>query len=163
MLRRRGVAPRFVPPVSIVLAARPESYVAGLVAFREGRLAEWVTSFAGAAAAAAVASIELADQVAALRREWTERAGGPRADSAAAKLIALLPALPVLSAPTARGAIATSQQMTLAGLKELEKAGVVRQISEGTYDRQFAATELFDLVAAYEAGVAERSRTAGRR
>ena len=37
VLRRRGVAARFVPPVSIVLAARPAAYVEGLVAFREGR------------------------------------------------------------------------------------------------------------------------------
>jgi Fic family protein len=157
VLRRRGVAPRFVPPVSIVLAARPESYVAGLVAFRDGHLADWVTSFSEAARAAAATSAELAEQVAALQREWIERAGWPRVDSAAAKLIALLPALPVLSAPTARGAIATSQQMTLAGLKALGEAGVVRQISEGTYDRQFAAMELFELVAAYEAKVAGRS------
>ena len=157
VLRRRGLAPRFVPPISIVLAARPTSYVAGLVAFREGRLAEWVAFFAAAAAAAAAASVELADEVAALQRDWTARAGRPRADSAAAKLIALLPALPVLSAPTARGAIATSQQMTLAALKVLETAGVVRQISAGTYDRQFAATGLFDLIADYEATLAGRS------
>jgi Fic family protein len=156
VLRRRGVAPRFVPPVSIVLAARPERYVEGLVSFREGALADWLTYFAEATHAAAAASVELADEVAALQRTWTERAGRPRADSAAAKLIAILPAMPVLSAPTARGAIATSQQMTLAGLKSLEQAGVVRQISEGTYDRQFAATELFDLVTAYEVGVVGR-------
>jgi hypothetical protein len=46
--------------------------------------------------------------------------------------------------------------MTLAALKTLEQAGVVRQISPGIYDRQFAATELFDLVTAYEANVMER-------
>lgn len=150
VLRRRGVAPSFVPPISIVLAARPESYVDGLVSFREGRIGEWIASFSEAARAAAVASDKLAGQVASLQQEWTERAGRPRADSAAARLIALLPALPVLSAPTARGAIGRSQQMTLAGLKELAAGGVVRQISEGTYDRQFAATELFELVAAHE-------------
>ena len=96
VLRRRGVAARFVPPVSIVLAARPTAYVEGLTAFREGRVAEWIGSFSEAAGRAAAASIELADQVAALQGEWRERAGRPRAGSAASKLIALLPALPVL-------------------------------------------------------------------
>ena len=153
ILRRRGVAAHFVPPVSIVLAARPDSYVAGLEAFRDGRVAEWISSFAGAARDAAAASVTLAEDDAALQRAWVERAGRPRAGSAAARLIALLPALPVLSAPTARGAIGTSQQMTLAGLKALADAGIVRQISQGTYDRQFAATELFDLLAAYEARI----------
>ena len=98
VLRRRGVASRFVPPVSIVLAAQPAAYVDGLTAFREGRLADWVGSFASAAARAATVSIELADRVAELQAEWRERAGRPREGSAAARLIALLPALPVLSA-----------------------------------------------------------------
>ncbi len=160
VLRRRGVAARFVPPVSIVLAARPTAYVEGLVAFREGRAGEWIASFAGAASRAALMSIQLADEVVALQGEWRGRAGRPRAGSAASKLIALLPALPVLSAPTARAAIGVSQQQTLAALKALAEAGVIRQLSAGTYDRQYAATELFDLLAAYEEGVVGAARGA---
>ena len=158
ILRRRGAATRFVPPVSIVLAARPAAYVDGLTAFREGRVGAWVASFSGAAERAATVSTELADQVASLQASWRERAGHPRSGSAAARLIALLPALPVLSAPTARGAIAVSQQQTLAALKALAAAGVLRQISPGTYDRQYAATELFDLLTAYEERVVGRAR-----
>jgi hypothetical protein len=160
VLRRRGAADRFVPPVSIVLAARPAAYVEGLVAFREGRVGDWIASFASAASRAAAASIELADQVASLQAEWRERAGRPRAGSAASKLIALLPALPVLSAPTARAAIGVSQQQTLAALKALAEAGVIRQLSAGTYDRQYAATELFDLLTAYEEGIVGPARSA---
>ena len=78
------------------------------------------------------------------------------AGSAAARLIALLPVLPVLSAPTARVAIGVSQQQTLAALKDLACSGVLRQISQGTYDRQYAAPELFDLLAAYEARIVGR-------
>jgi hypothetical protein len=59
-----------------------------------------------------------------------------------------------VSAPTIRAAIGASQQQTLQGLKSLEASGVLRQISEGTYDRQFAAPELFDLVTAYEERIA---------
>jgi hypothetical protein len=43
-------------------------------------------------------------------------------------------------------------------IKSLAEAGVVRQISEGTHDRQFAAPELFDLVTAYEERIAGRPR-----
>jgi Fic family protein len=156
ILRRAGVAPRLVPPVSIVMAARPTSYVAGLVDFREGRIADWVGSFANACRLAADHAAALADAVAALQRDWFLRAGRPRAESAAARLIALLPAQPVASAPTIRVALRTSQQRALAGLKALAEAGVVRQISEGTYDRQFAATELLDLVTEYEDRIAGR-------
>lgn len=97
--------------------------------------------------------------MAALQAAWRERAGSPRAGSAASKLIALLPALPVLSAPTARTAIGVSQQQTLAALKALAKAGVVRQLSAGRYARQYAATELFDLLATYEQGIAGLARS----
>jgi Fic family protein len=158
VLRRREVAPRFVPPVSIVLAARPSAYVDGLIGFREGRIADWIASFAAATGLAARASVELAEKVAGLQDEWLERAGRPRAGSAASRLITLLPALPVVSAPTARVAIDVSQQQTLAGLKALAAAGVIRQISAGTYDRQYAATELFALVSAYEEQVAQPTR-----
>lgn len=157
VLRRAGVAPRFVPPVSIVLAARPSSYVRGLVAFREGRIGEWVASFSDACAIAAAHASDLADEIAALQGDWARRAGRPRAGSAAARLIALLPAQPIMSAPTVRAVIGTSQQRALAGLKALADTGVVRQISQGSYDRQFAATELFDLVATYEARMAGRA------
>lgn len=153
VLRRRGVAPRFVPPVSIVLAARPTAYVLGLEGYRQGLVAEWISSFAGATRLAAAASVELADQVAVLQSSWRARAGRPRSGSAASKLIRLLPALPVLSAPTARAAIGVSQQRTLVALKGLAEAGVIRQISAGTYDRQYAAVELFDLVSAFESRI----------
>ena len=162
ILRRRGVASAFVPPVSIVLAARPDAYVGGLIAFREGRVADWISSFSAAARIAAGASADLADRIGALQASWTQRAGRPRSGSAAGKLISLLPAMPVLSAPTARIAIATSQQRTLSALKALTDAGVLRQISGGTYDCQFAATELFNLVTAFEADVIGRGNPARR-
>lgn len=91
VLRRRGVAPRFVPSASIAPAMRPGAYVDGLVAFRDGRLTDWVGSFAGATHDAAAAALELADQVTSLQAQWVARAGRPRAGSAAARLIALLP------------------------------------------------------------------------
>lgn len=154
VLRRRGVAPRFVPPISIVLAARANQYIAGLVGFRDGRIAEWCASFAGACERAARLSAELADNVRALEAEWHERAGRPRRDSAAARIIAALPAQPITSAAMIRAAIGASHQRALDGLKALADAGVLRQITEGGYDRQYAADELFALVEAYEERIA---------
>src|SRR5256885_17113261 len=59
VLRRRDLAPRYVPPVSLVLAADAESYIAGLTAFREERAAAWILLFARAIAQAAVKASEL--------------------------------------------------------------------------------------------------------
>jgi Fic family protein len=150
VLRRRGIAPSFVPPVSIVLAARANQYIAGLVDFREGRISEWCASFAGACERASRLSTELAEAIARLEADWYERAGRPRRDSAAARIIAALPAQPITSAATIRVAIGASHQRTLDGLKALAEAGVVRQITKGGYDRRYAADELFALIEAYE-------------
>lgn len=154
ILRRRGIAPRFVPPVSVALASRPDTYVAGLVDFREGRVAEWCASFAGACERAASLSTELADAIAKLQADWYERTGRPRRDSAAARIITTLPAQPIASAATIRAAIGSSHQRALDGLKTLAEAGVVRQITEGGYDRQYAADELFSLLETYEERIA---------
>jgi len=154
ILRRRGIAPAFVPPISIVLAARTNLYNDGLVGFREGRIDTWCASFAEACGRAAAVSIELAGQVAQLEADWYERAGRPRRDSAAARIIPMLPAQPITSAATMRAAIGARHQRALEGLKFLADGGVLRQISEGDYDRQYAADELFDLIEAYEQRVA---------
>jgi hypothetical protein len=89
-----------------------------------------------------------------LETDRYERAGRPRRDSAAARIIAPLPAQPITSVATIRAAIGASHQRALDGLKALAEAGVVRQISEGGYDRQYAADELFELIEAYEQRVA---------
>ena len=46
VLRRRQLAQRYVPPVSLVLAADSKRYIEGLTAFREGRVLEWCETFA---------------------------------------------------------------------------------------------------------------------
>ncbi len=162
VLRRRGVARSFVPPVSIVLAARSSAYIDGLVAYRDGRIEAWCASFADACAYAAASSVELAASVATLQAEWFERAGRPRSDSAAARIIGVLPAQPITSAATIRGAIGARHQRALEGLKVLAEAGVLRQVSSGTYDRQYAADELIELIEDYESSVSSgRSQHGG--
>ncbi len=157
VLRRSGVALRFVPPVSIVLAAHPAAYIEGLTGFREGRIEAWCVGFAEACERAARLSLELAGAVAGLQAEWFERAGRPRRDSAAARIIAALPAQPITSTATIRAVTGASYRRALDALKDLEAAGVIRQISEGGYDRQYAADDLFDLVDVYEARIAGRA------
>ncbi|HEY5436026.1 MAG TPA: Fic family protein [Candidatus Limnocylindrales bacterium] len=150
VLRRRGIAPVFVPPISIVLAARANLYVDGLVGFREGRIDAWCASFAEACGRAAALSVELAGNVAKLEADWYERAGRPRRDSAAARIIPVLPGQPIASASTIRAAIGARHQRALEGLKVLADGGVLRQISKGDYGRQYAADELFELIEEYE-------------
>jgi Fic family protein len=150
VLRRRVTSCRFVPPVSIVLAARPSSYIDGLVGYRKGLVAEWCSAFASALERAARLAIELANDVRQLQEEWYERAGRPRRDSAAARIIPVLPAQPITSAAIMRGAINARHQRALEGLKVLEAAGVVRRLSDAPWDQQYVADELFQLLERYE-------------
>jgi Fic family protein len=46
VLRRRELAPRYVPPISLILAARVKQYVGGLILYREGQTNEWTRFFA---------------------------------------------------------------------------------------------------------------------
>lgn len=48
ILRRRGIAPRYVPPVSLALAGDADRYVAGLTSWRNGDEEDWYTVLARA-------------------------------------------------------------------------------------------------------------------
>ncbi|MFN8619568.1 MAG: Fic family protein [Chloroflexota bacterium] len=163
VLRRRGLAPRFVPPVSVVLATNRAAYVAGLTTFRDGQAADWCGSFALACGAAAEESARLGERIATLQAEWVERAGRPRRGSAAERIIAVLPSQPILSVATARAALGGSGESMRLALNDLAAAGVVRQITAGRYARAWAADDLFDLLNAYERGLATPTRTSQER
>ncbi len=154
VLRRRGLAPRFVPPVSLVLAARSNTYIRGLNAFAHGQLADWLDVFARALRAAAQRSAALAGAIATLQESWRERTGRPRRDSSAEALIGALPACPVLTADSAAKLLGRSVQAANEALAALERAGVVKVAGAVRRNRAFESPELLQLVAAFEKDLA---------
>jgi Fic family protein len=151
VLRRRGLAPRFVPPVSVILATNARQYIAGLVDFREGRADDWIGVFAEATKTAIDAAKRLWEQIDALLREFVERAGSPRADSVARKIILGLPAQPVVSAETAASRYDVTPTATRAALNRLQEAGVLMPTRVGRRrDREWISDELFVLLDAFE-------------
>jgi Fic family protein len=151
VLRRRGLAPRFVPPVSVILATNARQYIAGLVDFREGRVDDWIGVFAEATKTAIDAAKRLWEQIDALLREFVERAGSPRADSVARKIILGLPAQPVVSAETAASRYDVTPTATRAALNRLQEAGVLMPTRVGRRrDREWISDELFVLLDAFE-------------
>ena len=54
ILKRRRLAPAYVPPISVVLAAERDRYIAGLTRFRGERVSDWIEQFAAAALRAAM-------------------------------------------------------------------------------------------------------------
>ncbi len=152
ILRRHGLTPHLVPPVSVVLATNARRYITGLVDFREGRIDDWIGVFADAtAAAAAGAATRLRAQIDELLDDLIERAGSPRIDSVARKIIRGLPAQPVVSADTAASQYDVTHTAARSALNRLEKTGIVVPTRVGRRrDREWNSDELFRLLDAFE-------------
>ena len=145
-LSRSGVCRDVVPPISLVLAGRKDVYVDALTAFRTGDEDPWLLLLAESAAHAAHASIDLADQIAALQEKWREMAGRPRSDSAAEQIIQLLPAEPVLNVEMATAKLQRSDEAVRQALNRLEDAGVVQRTTVAKRHRAWESVGVFALL-----------------
>jgi len=155
ILRRRGLTPHFVPPISVILAKRREGYVQGLELYRRDDLPEWTTTFASAAAESAVLALRYRGLVHDLQLRWRERLASysnPREDSASWAIIDVLPARPVVSVPLLTAATGRSRAAVTNAVAELERAGVLIPMSDSKRYRSFEADGLLDLIARLEAG-----------
>lgn len=152
LLRRRGVAPNYVPPISVVLAGDKARYVEGLVAFRDGRENEWLATFAEAAARAAELASSYLVRVQELQESWREQLArlGLRSDAAAWTIIDLLPAHPIISVPVAVEATGKSKPAINQAVAQLTSAGVLVPLSTGKRNRQWEAVGLLDLAVDFE-------------
>lgn len=153
ILRRRRIAPDYVPPISVVLAADKSLYIAGLVAFRESRENDWLETFAVAAARAAQLAADYLVQVQHLQAEWRERLRGivKREDAAAWLLISELPGHPIISTAVGSALTGRSKPRVQQAIDQLVEAEVLLPLSSGKRNRQWEAIGLLDLLADLEA------------
>jgi Fic family protein len=164
ILRRRGAAPALVPPISVVLATNAKRYIAGLTDFREGRLDDWIGAFADAVTAAAAATHTLSADVGELLEELVRRAGSPRADSVARKIVRGLPNHPIVSAESAAERYGVTPTAARAALNRLEATGVLVPVRVGRRrDREWTSDDLFHLLDAFEHALAEADTRPRRR
>ena len=156
ILRRRRVAPEYLPPVSVVLAAAKDRYVEGLTAFRGDGIGAWIEHFAVASARAANLARDYVDAVEALMADWRQRLAGspsaPRKGAAAWAIIDVLPAHPMITAPVAVAATGRAKAAVYQAIEQLQEAGVVVPLSESRRNQVWEATGLLDIIAALEAG-----------
>jgi Fic family protein len=154
ILRRRGIAPRAVPPISLVLATRARDYIAGLTAYRyvgppdapeaADGVDRWVATFA----AATTRAIEDADGFEArlrrLQAVWALRLGTVRAGSATERLLARLPGSPVVTVKLAAHLLDRSPTAAAEAIDRLVGAGILRQANVGRRNRVWEAPEAID-------------------
>lgn len=155
LLRRRGLAPTFVPPISVALARDKDRYIRGLTLFREDRIGEWIGIFAAAAAHASTLAARYVDLVAELQTRWRKQlreTSSPRADAAAWAIIGVLPGYPVVTVPVAVVATSRTKPAVNSAVQELVKAGVLSPASESRRNRAWEAVGLLDLIVQLESG-----------
>jgi Fic family protein len=154
VLRRRRLAPRYVPPISLVLAAHADSYIKGLTAFRDGRPNEWCLFFANTTAIASREAENFARKVAVLQKQWRQAAGVRRRDAAAALLIEKLPEQPVVDVKSTQAVIGGSEERARLALNRLKEAGVLEQVTVGRRNRVWEAVGLYDALNDFERDLA---------
>jgi Fic family protein len=158
VLRRRGMAERALPPVSLVLATQARSYIDGLTAFRyvgsatspraiEG-LNTWVGRFAGACTRSVQEANDFEARVAELERSWRESLGPVRANSAVDLILRLLPGAPILTVDGAATLIGRTFNPANEAIQRLVDAGILRQVNVGRRNRAYEAP---DIIAAFTA------------
>jgi Fic family protein len=158
IFRRRGLAPRYIPPVSIVLGANKDAYIAGLESFRDGEVDGWVLQFSRAVESAAAQARSFSEDVTKLQTKWRGELGKVRSDAAVLPLIELLPKFPVITAAVAEKEIGRSRPVTIEALSRLEAIAALTRHRSQKFGDSWEAKELFSLLEEFERRVGRSSR-----
>lgn len=164
ILRRRGMAPHFLPPISAIFAGGRDRYIAGLTKFRSADVALWVEQFAAATWQATRLAAAYVREVRELQTTWRQslasHAHAPRAGAAAWAIIDVLPAHPMISAPVATAATGRAKAAVYDGIEHLVNAGILQPLSPNRRNRSWEAMGLLPLIAQLEAGAIHTYGTA---
>lgn len=144
ILRRRGVTPHTVLPVASALAADTDHYFSLLAAYRTGDSSPIVTDLALCVETAAREARGTARAFAQYEAAWREQAG-PRAGSAAERILPVLLSLPVFTIEQLVEALSDVPERSIyRGVQALEEARVVDAVTERVRGRAYAAMDVLD-------------------
>lgn len=152
ILHRRGLSPRVVPPVSLILATWVDDYLEGLTATRyvgdpdsvqarEG-VNLWVGRFAAACSRAVRDAMEFEVRAKDIEIEWRSSLGSVRSGSSLDILLRSLVGMPVLTAKTAMTLTKTTHKATNEAVATLVGAGILVPMSKALRNRSFEAPQI---------------------
>ncbi|MGD0050370.1 MAG: Fic family protein [Vulcanimicrobiaceae bacterium] len=158
VLRRRGLAKRTTPPISLTLATQARTYVDALTATRVvgAPLAElpalnrWIAIFAAACQRAVADALDFEQRVEALQAAWRERLGPARPHASARRLLSFLPATPILTVDEAAKLLDRRFWAANQAIARLVDAGILTPTTTARRARRFEAREVLDAFAALE-------------
>jgi Fic family protein len=172
ILRRRGLASTFVPPVSLVLATWSDDYISGLTAFRHVHPADsperstaahtWLRTFAAATLRACIDAQTYATRIDNLVDQWRTSVGTVRKGSALDLLLDVLPGIPLMTVDSAAGLIERSDVAAGGAINRLIAAGILTQRNVGKQRyRIFEAPAVLDLFTSLERALASPAGNTG--
>ncbi|MDZ4178326.1 MAG: Fic family protein [Coriobacteriia bacterium] len=154
VMRRRGLALRVQPPISLVLATISEGYIEALGAYRyegdsgsaeavEG-VNRWIALFAGACVRAVADAEGFEDRMREIESEWRTRLGSVRRGSSVDLLLKLLPGAPVITVTGASAVLGRTFAAVNNAVDALVNAGILRQVNVGRRNRAFESVEVIE-------------------
>jgi len=161
VLRRRGLTRSVTVPAAAAMLADVDTYFDHLLGYREGDADSMVAYLARAAIGAAEAAEESAGHLAALRPEWME-AVKPRKNSAAHKMIEGLLRSPILDIERALALTGAAKGRTYEALDRLSEAKVLAEISHGSRNRIWVASDVMTEMRELEERIGVRTKPSKR-
>nr|MDK8533026.1 Fic family protein [Gleimia europaea] len=166
VLARRGLTPKRVLPVSLVLATLSHEYVRALTEYRyvgdvnssEAHRAreQWIKFFARSVSTAVQQALELNEELSRLRLEWTEKieeyrsqqgkTKKLRADSATMRILNRLPGTPILTIKTTQDIHGLKPTPARSALEDLRQADVLVRQSINAASKAYVAQDVLDLI-----------------
>ncbi|MCL2528805.1 MAG: Fic family protein [Coriobacteriia bacterium] len=160
ILRKRGLLKTFVPPISLILAAYPKSYIAGLNSIRyDGEqpddtayeaINEWLSFFAGSCVRACNEVKAFGERAEKLEAQWRTSLGAVRKNSALDALLGKLMGIPVFTANSASKVIGRSFQATNPAIERLVEVGIAKPYGSARRNRAYEVPSALDVFRALE-------------
>ena len=129
VLRRRDVTRTVTITFASALVARREAYFDLLARYREGDAEPIVAAFVHAATLAAHESGVTANRMAAFPDQWREALGAVRGGSATARLLKVLPRVPVVTVKDAENLIGAGTSALYRAVDRLVEVEVLRPLT----------------------------------
>jgi Fic family protein len=152
VLRRRGLALRVLPPVSLILATWAKDYVNALNGVRyhgpsttrdaHVGMNLWIAQFAVACTRSVSDARGFEVRAQEIQDAWRKRTGSVRRNSAADLLLRALIGAPVVTVNSAAALIGRTYPAANNAVTGLVEAGVLRQVNIGRRNRAYEAPEI---------------------
>ncbi|EFQ82953.1 Fic family protein [Aeromicrobium marinum DSM 15272] len=144
VLRRRKATRHLTVPIASGLVAHRERYFDALNDYRAGYARTLIAMLTSATVVASHESRRSATNLHEIRQEWDEVLGGVRPGSPVARVLAVLPSEPIVTAEHLATRVDVSSRAINGVVAELAEAGVLEPMGKRRRDRIWGAVAILD-------------------